>query len=78
MLARIRVYHTGHWYLCRAAEKFPNHGRIVVTQLSIGVGIPMTIILLKVHSSAPASTLCSITWANGVTLTSYPRLVCHV
>ncbi len=35
------------WDGCRAAAKYPNHGRIVVTQLSIGVGIPMTILLLK-------------------------------
>lgn len=37
----------GGWIGDKAAAKYPNHGRIVVTQLSIGVGIPMTILLLK-------------------------------
>ena len=32
---------------CRSAALFPNHGRIVVTQFSIGVGIPLTMFLLK-------------------------------
>ncbi len=40
------------WVACRAAAKYPNHGRIVVTQLSIGVGIPMTILLLKASAGA--------------------------
>ena len=33
--------------LYRSAALFPNHGRIVVTQFSIGVGIPLTMFLLK-------------------------------
>ena len=33
--------------LFRSAALFPNHGRIVVTQFSIGVGIPLTMFLLK-------------------------------
>ena len=45
------------WGACRAAGKYPKHGRIVVTQLSIGVGIPMTILLLKVRSARHTSHL---------------------
>ena len=33
--------------LYRSAALFPNHGRIMVTQFSIGVGIPLTMFLLK-------------------------------
>ena len=49
------------WHGCRAAAKYPNHGRIVVTQLSIGVGIPMTILLLKASTSINMLSCCNNT-----------------
>jgi MFS family permease len=45
----------------RAAERWPNHGRIAVTQFSVFIGIPFSLILLKVRHSCgtPAALLIS-------------------
>lgn len=40
----------GGWVGDRAASRFPNTGRIAVTQFSVFIGIPLSWLLIKVTS----------------------------
>lgn len=41
----------GGWLGDRASRRFPQHGRIVVCQISVASGIPFTLLLFKVPNS---------------------------
>lgn len=61
----------------RAAQKFPDHGRIFACQFSVGVGVPLSLVLFKalplradawaaaVYAAALAVMGLLITWAGG-------------
>lgn len=44
----------GGWVGDRAASRFPNGGRIAVTQFSVFIGIPLSWLLVKVHTHSLA------------------------
>lgn len=64
--------HVGDW----AAKRWPNHGRIAVCQLSVGIGVPLAIVLFKLlpmggsaggvalYALVLAATGLLITWAS--------------
>ncbi|KAK9820276.1 hypothetical protein WJX72_008508 [[Myrmecia] bisecta] len=47
----------GGWVGDRAARVYPNHGRILITQFSVLVGVPFSLLMIKVlpYSGSPAS-----------------------
>ena len=46
-----------------AAARFPDHGRIAVTQFSVVSGVPLSLLLMKV--SPAFATALSTNWDNG-------------
>ena len=52
--------YVGDW----AARRWPDHGRIAVCQFSVGIGVPLSVLLFKVRCASPGclpSRLCMIT-----------------
>lgn len=45
----------GGWIGDKAATKYPDHGRILVCQFSVAVGIPFSLTITKVSFFAPGS-----------------------
>ncbi|PNG99194.1 hypothetical protein TSOC_015032, partial [Tetrabaena socialis] len=37
----------GGWLGDRVAERYPNHGRIALVQFSVGIGVPMAVLLMR-------------------------------
>lgn len=70
----------GGWLGDRVAEKWPRHGRIALTQFSVGIGIPLTIILFKGLPMAATNTTAVLYGALLLTkgvLTSWPAPACN-
>ena len=60
------------WVGDQAARRFPNHGRIAATQFSIALGIPLSVVLLKMLPQA-ATTVAAL--LHGAVLVSMGVLI---
>ena len=65
----------GGWIGDKAAQKYPDHGRILVCQFSVAVGIPFSLTITKARSTSHSQwTGCPSTHhARLVTLPEAPR-----
>lgn len=67
----------GGWVGDRAASRFPNTGRIAVTQFSVFVGIPLSWLLVKVTSHIGRSSLVIGHWSCSHWLSWVQVLICR-
>ncbi|KXZ54483.1 hypothetical protein GPECTOR_4g548 [Gonium pectorale] len=70
----------GGWLGDRVAERYPNHGRIVLVQFSVGIGVPISVLILRglPLSATPATAVLygTIMVMKGV-LTSWAAPACN-
>jgi hypothetical protein len=67
----------GGWVGDWAAGRYPNHGRIVACQFSVGIGVPLSVVIFKALPLGSAVAVYAATYAAMGLLISWAATACN-